>query len=44
MKKSQNMLVWLSKLVFGPALLHRMLRLAKSYSKAEHLLLIDWIV
>jgi hypothetical protein len=29
MKKSQNMLVWLSKMVFGPVFLYMMLMLAK---------------
>ncbi len=39
MRRSQNMLVWLSpQESFGPAVLHNLLRLAKgTHSKALHL-------
>jgi hypothetical protein len=39
MKKRQNMLVWLSKMVFGPAFLHRMLRLVKQSLTPA----VDWL-
>jgi hypothetical protein len=40
MKKSQNMPVWLSEMVFGPAFLHRMWRVAKGIVKAP---VVDWL-
>jgi hypothetical protein len=35
MKKSQNMLGWLSKMVFGPTFLHNLLRLVKGTAKSN---------
>jgi hypothetical protein len=38
MKKSQNVLVWLRKIGFGPSFLHSLLRLVKGTEKPNTML------